>query len=301
MSIFGKKPSAKESTPKPEPSIEINGCKFEGPIVRNIMYDWRCDTPQQVQQKISDILAKLNISTPFTISNHDLITEDGKTIRFTASSGTIWDSRYPSVSISCGNCKTSYSIIKDELYPKFFEILQNSKSLTVYFPSSDNYNKTSIFMCQDDWRLNIYSIEEVEKFERSPEMEKELLSLNLTETLTPADIYKILCKYVSFPVRIELGFRNGIFNYYLWKISIIDGKAVSYMESIFSEDKSDYAVITEVDLVTNNHRYECGNLEFSFKNGKFKFTTDSESYEEAFISCKAEIIAFTEKMKHLLD
>lgn len=301
MSIFGKKPTSTESTPKPELSIELNGCKIEGTIVRDLMDNFYRRNPEDLQELLSNIFQELGITTTLEVYGNKILTADGKTISYSGQSSSICGPRYPHIGISTNNTRASYAIKNGEIFPHFFECKQDKKSLTFYFPSSENYNKPSIRISEGNWLLNIDTIEEVTRIERSPEMEKELLALEFSDALTPNAIYKIVRKYINLPIRIDLGWTSGIFNYYIWKIRIIDGKCVSYMENTLSESKNDYVVKTEVDLVNNYFRYETPNLEYSFHNEKFNFTTNSQAFEEDFVSCKAEITAFKDKMKHILD
>lgn len=299
--IFGRKPTATTESPKVEPSILINGCKIEGGMLRNLMSDLHRRNPDDLQLVITNIFQEMNITGPISVLGNNIITEDGKTITFSDQSSSIWGPRYPNFTISTETTEESFSIKNDEILPISFATTQNAKSLTFYYPHVDNYGRPSIYIREGQWLLNIKFTDEVDTIQRSPEMENELLNITLTEALKPADIYKIICKYISLPVRIELGWEESHFIYYFWKASIIDGKCILYMESTLTKTKSDYAIITSVDLANNEFRYETQHTEYSFKNGKFTFTTHSETFEAVYISCKAEITALKEKMKHLLD
>lgn len=299
--IFGRKPAATTESPKVEPSILINGCKIEGIMLRKLMSDLNRRNPEELQLVITNIFQEMNITGPISVLDNNLITEDGKTITFYGNSSSIWGPRYPNFTIATENTQESFSIKTDEILPTSFEITLDTKSLVFHYPNADNFDRPSIYIREGQYLLNINFTDEVDNIQRSPEMENELLNVTLTEAIKPADIYKIIRKYISLPARIELGWEESHFIYYFWKASIIDDKCVSYMESTLTEAKSDYALIKSVDLVHNEFRFETPHTEYSFKNGKFKFTTNSETFEAVYISCKAEITALKEKMKHLLD
>ncbi len=302
MSIFGKKPAKVQNVQKSEPSIEINGCKIEGKVLRRIMYALDCNTPELLQKKLSEVFSKLDITAPLSISEENLITEDGKLIRFIGTSSTIFSPRYPIISITQENIGYSYFINGDTISTNEYSIEKNGKTLTFSYPTSENHNRASIRMNNGKFVLDIQYLDKVEDFIPFLSMEDDLFTLELTEKFTPAEIYKIISRQVNLPVRIEYSVQKRIFYIHLWRIKIKNNECISYMESQLNDDFSHCVKVTEYNFEDNTFRYEeSKKLEFSFKKGEFKFTVNSEQYAEAFNSCQAIITAFKEKMKHILD
>lgn len=284
-----------------EQALELNGCVFEGEALRNLKNWSREANPTLAGNKLSAILQKLGITGKLSLSGNAILTEDDRVVMLLPTVRSICGRGYPHISILSEKEKVEYSIRKDEeLKLEIISMHSDDRNVDFHFPTEDNWHYPLIELRKDGWMLTVKTEEDLSDTSCARPILEQFLNLNVTEQLTPKEVYKILASYFNFSFKIQFAWTTGTCISTVWEVSITDGIVTAYMKCHLNENKDDWDIATEVN--GENFRYQTDNVEFVFKNGKFTFiSTSSNPYEDVFNSCKAEIAILRAEMKTLLD
>lgn len=295
--------STEATTSKTDRAIKINGCEFEGTVLDELISWTASSNPETAVEKLSTVLQKLNITGNISLAGISPITlfEGEKVVKLFHAGSKLTDFRYPRISILEGNEEITYSVNEGELQMEVITKNSDNGYLDFFFPTVDNTFHPLIEIRKGDWILNVDTSDGNSSLSRIPSLEEKLLSLDLTEKLTPSEVYKILSSFYTIPLSIWLTWTDNLHISTLWRVSIVDGKCMFYRKAHLSEENGELDIVWEIDEQEKSFRYQTNTVDYTLRKGKFTFETSSTSYENVFNSCKAEIAIFREEMKHILD